>query len=110
MKRTDEEEDREEEENARIALEKIIDGSVKNSDWGDQSGQNDLGRQDFAHLANETPSEQVLSVAETGVKRFPLSAFQIYLEFVDIFAPHVLVAQHLSSDFVFFNLDKANNE
>lgn len=97
----DEEEDREEEEKARIALEKIIDGSVKNSDWGDQSGQNDLGRQDFAHLANETPSEQVLSVAETGVKRFPLSAFQIYLEFVDIFASHVLVAQHLSSDFDF---------
>jgi len=101
MKHTEEEEDREEEEKARIALEKIIDGSVVNREWGDQSGQNDLGRQDFVHLANETPSEQVLSVAETGVKRFPLSAFQIYLEFVDIFASHVLVAQHLSSDFDF---------
>lgn len=65
---TDEWQEDEEEEKAGISPEKSVEGGVEDGEWRDEGGEDDLGGQDAIDLANETPTELVLAIADTRVK------------------------------------------
>lgn len=64
---TDEGKDGEEEKKAWAASKDIVDRSVKNGDGGDQRGEDDLSGENTVHLADEAPSELILSGAKPRV-------------------------------------------
>ena len=70
MKRPQQDEGQEhkEQEKAGIAPEKKVEGRVEDGEGRDEGGEEDLGGQDAIDLANETPTELVLSIAETRVE------------------------------------------
>ena len=85
---TNERKDGEAEGKAKTIREKGVEGAVKDSDSGDDGGEDDLRGKDAIDLANESPSELVLAAAEAGEQR--ATGLQIELPLL-----HLRVGRHL---------------
>ena len=65
---TDEGTDEEEEHEAGVSPEELVNGGVEDGYGGDDGGEDELGGEDAVDLAYEAPSQLIFAIAETRVQ------------------------------------------